>query len=117
MNKNDFILILSLSIIGIILFILFNFNSSEGSVATVYYNNKLIKKINLNNNAEYDVEGYNGNIHIVVNNKKIKVEEENSPLHLCSKQGYIKNNTDVIVCLPNKIVIKIDSNELDTVIK
>lgn len=116
MNKNDILLIISLLIISFIIMFTMNLTTKKGTIATVYYDSKLVKEINLNKNAEYDVKGYNGNIHIIVKDNKIKVEEETSPLHLCSKQGFIQNSTDTIVCLPNKIVIKINTDELDTVI-
>ena len=54
---------------------------------------------------------------IEVKNKKIRVITENSPLHLCSKQGFISKSYETIVCLPNKIVIKIENDKnLDGVV-
>lgn len=114
MKKNDIILII---LILIIAFSMIIYPKKSSEKALVYYENNLVLTIDLNQNKEYDVKGYNGNVHIVVNNKKIKVEDENSPKHICSKQGYISSSNETIVCLPNKIVIKIDSKEkLDTVI-
>lgn len=115
MKLNDLILIaIILLIVGIILI----FNKKEiPNQAKVYYENDLILTIDLSQNKEYDVQGYNGNVHIVVLDNKIKVEEENSPKHLCSKQGFISSSNETIVCLPNKILIKIESDDsLDTVI-
>ena len=115
MKLNDLILIVMiLLIVGIILI----FNKKEiPNQAKVYYENDLILTIDLSQNKEYDVQGYNGNVHIVVLDNKIKVEEENSPKHLCSKQGFISSSNETIVCLPNKILIKIESDDsLDTVI-
>ncbi len=115
MKISDIILIILVILIATTMII---FNKKEDSdQALVYYENDLVLKIDLNQNKEYDVEGYNGNVHIVVMNKKIKVEEENSPKHICSKQGFISSSNETIVCLPNKIVIKIESKDkLDTVI-
>ena len=79
-----------------------------------YYENEVILKINLEEEKEYVVKGYNGDVKIKAGNGKIKVVEETSEKHLCSKQGYIKESYETIVCLPNKIVIKITSDdELD----
>ena len=52
----------------------------------------------------------NNDVRIKVKNKKIKVLKEDSPLHLCSKQGYISKSYESIICLPNKIVIKLENN-------
>ena len=115
MKLNDLILIvIILLIVGIILI----FNKKEiPNQAKVYYENDIVLTIDMSINGEYDVQGYNGNVHIVVLDNKIKVEEENSPKHLCSKQGFISSSNETIVCLPNKILIKIESDDsLDTVI-
>ena len=121
-NKNDFkliIIILIFSIIGILTLNLFKNNNSK--IAKVYYNSELILEIDLSNKEEkeYTVKGYNGDVKIITKDGKIKVNSEKSPLHLCSKQGYIENTHESIVCLPNKIVIEIEDNknEIDTVVK
>lgn len=117
MNKNDLILIVILFSISIIILITFNLNQKESNIAKVYYENKEILKIDLKINNTYTVDGLNGKVKIEVNNKRIRVVEENSPLHLCSKQGYISKSYETIVCLPNKIVIKIEDEEkLDGVV-
>ena len=117
-NKFDIILIISIICISSIFIIINKINSKQGKYANVYYDSKLVKKIDLSINKTYNVKGYNGNVKIVVKDKKIKVDSEISPLHLCSKQGYISKSYETIICLPNKIVIEIDSNkEIDTVVK
>ena len=112
MNKYDFILISILIIISIILICLFV--PKKINKVNVYYDNKLVKTIDLNVDSEYDIKGLNGNIHIVVKNKELRVTDEISPLHICRKQ-VLKSSNDIIVCLPNHIVIKSESN-LDTVV-
>ena len=117
-NKYDIILILTIICISIIFITLNKLNSKQGTNALVYYDNKLIKTIDLSIDKTYNIKGYNGNVVIVVKDNKIKVKEEKSPLHLCSKQGYISKSYETIVCLPNKIVIEIDTKkDIDTVVK
>ena len=117
MNKSDIKLVLILLSISLIGIIAFKFFSKSGGSALVYHDGVLIKTIDLSINDRYVVNGDNGDVVIVVNDGKIKVDEENSPLHLCSKQGYISNTYESIVCLPNKIVINISGDELDAVVK
>lgn len=119
LKKNDYILILSLFITLLFLCIFLEFTKEKGSNATVYYKNKPVLTIPLDTDiTTYEVMGENGIVEIVAGNGKIKVEDENSPLHLCSRQGWIDSSVQTIVCLPNKIVIQIeDDDELDGVVR
>ena len=119
MNKSDLILITIVFVISVILIVILMNNSSSGNYAFVYYENKIIKKIDLSKNDIYKVDGYNGEVVIEVKNHKIGVINETSPYHLCSKQGFVSSSLEPIVCLPNKIVIKIEeeNTELDAVVR
>lgn len=116
-NKKDKILIISLLIISIISVLILNLSDKEVSKAYVYYDNKLLKKIDLNVNKNYTFKGSKGKVIVTVKNKKIKVDKETSEYHLCSKMGYISKPHETIICLPNKIVIEIGGNEVDTVVR
>lgn len=117
MNKSDIKLVFVLLIVSIIGVVVFKFLGKSGGSALVYYDGELIETIDLSIDDRYIVNGFNGDVVIVVNDGKIKVDEENSPLHLCSRQGYISDTYESIVCLPNKIVINISGDELDAVVK
>lgn len=110
MNKYDIRFIVVLLVIVVVLFLVIK---EDNNYANVYYNDKLILKIDLNSDKEYTVDGYNGVVKLEVKNNKLRVKEEISPLHICSKQGW--TSSGVIVCLPNKIVIKFSNNDLDTI--
>lgn len=118
MNKNDYILIIVLIIVISSLILMTSKSSKPSNEAIVYYDNEIALRIDLNTKLQdYTVKGYNGDVKIKAGEGKIKVVEEDSPLHLCSKQGYISKSYETIVCLPNKIVIKLESNdELDVTI-
>ena len=123
MNKSDSILIFSIILVSLILWLLLS-NISQGEVtkAYVYYNSKLIKTIDLTKNEllEYKVDGYNGEVLIETKLNQIRVKKEMSPHHLCSKQGWVSTTLETIVCLPNKIVIKLASDkrtELDAIVR
>ena len=117
MNKSDFKLIgvlLFFSIIGLIFFKVFE---KKGDSAYVYYDGSLVLTIDLGIDNDYVVKGYLGDVVIAVRDGKIKVEDETSPLHLCSLQGFIDSSNESIVCLPNKVVINIGYSELDAVVR
>lgn len=119
MNKNDIKLIVVIFVIVTLSIIFINIFKKTGSFAKVYYEDDLILKIDLSKDGNYKVNGYNGEVLIEVKDNKIRVDRENSSRHLCSKQGFIDSTTQTIVCLPNKIIIKIEGKdqELDGVVK
>lgn len=118
-KKNDYILIGIIFIVLLIVCVALEYTKEKGTNATVYYKNEPVLTIPLNTEiTTYEVTGENGIVKIVAGNGKIKVEEENSPLHLCSKQGWVDSSTQTIVCLPNKIIIQIEAQKkLDGVVK
>lgn len=118
MNRADKILIISIVVISFVCFIWIFVSKSPGKQALVYYQDKLILTVDLNLTKTYTVKGELGKVVIQTKEGKIKVEEENSPRHLCSRQGWVSTTYESIVCLPNKIVIQITSDEsLDAVVK
>ena len=114
-KKKKKLVVILVSILLISLLILKITSVKTNKIANIYYENEVILKIDLSKEEkEYTVKGYNGDVKIKAGNGKIKVLEETSEKHLCSKQGYISESYETIVCLPNKIVIKIAySDELD----
>ena len=117
MNKCDIKLIIILLIFVLGIFVFINFNKEDSSVAEVYYEDELVLSIDLNIDDEYVVEGELGDVVLEVKDKMIRVSEENSPKHLCSKEGYIGDSSRTLVCLPNKVIIKIvGGSEIDGVV-
>lgn len=117
MNKSDIKLVVFLLIISIIGIICFKLFSKKGDVAYIYHDGNLVLTIDLGIDNDYVVNGDLGDVFIVVLGGKIKVEDETSPLHLCSLQGFIDSGSESIVCLPNKVVINIGNNLYDAVVR
>lgn len=110
MNKSDIkLIVIILVITSVVLLLLKMMDNNSSKEAHVYYDNDLILKIDLDINEvkEYKVEGLNGDVILEAKKGKVRVKEEISPLNLCSNQGFIQSSYEVIVCLPNKIIVKI----------
>ena len=117
MKKSDYILISIIILICIIMIFSLK-KTSKSNVALIYYNDEVILKVNLDKKKEYVVKGYLGNVVIETDINKIRVKEETSKRHLCSYQGWVSNSYTPIICLPNKIVIKIENeSDIDTVVR
>lgn len=115
MNKNDIKLIIILFIIILVSIITTNITKTKGDTAIVYYEDKEVLKIDMNIDKEYITKGYLGDVKIEVKDKKLRITDETSPNHICQKQGYITDSTKSLICLPNKIIIKITTDKKETI--
>lgn len=117
MNKNDIKLIIFILVIVGILILIINLNKKEGDTVEVYYKDDLVLSADLSINNTYTVEGLLGDVVIEIKDKKVRVVKENSPKNICSTEGYISDSTKPLICLPNKVVIKIvQSSDMDGVV-
>lgn len=117
MNKSDIRLLIIIGLIIIGIFIFINITKEKGSVAEVYYEDELILSIHLDDDGEYNVDGELGDVVLEVKDGMIRVKSENSPKNICSKGGYIGDSSRTLICLPNKIIVKIvGEREMDGVV-
>ena len=103
-------LILLLSLISIFHM---EFSTADDLIAEIYQNGILVETIDLNNVTEsYEItldgtdDSYNT---IYVEHGRISMKDASCPDHLCVHMGTISNSALPITCLPNKIIIKINS--------
>ena len=88
-------------------------SSNENKKAIIEYDNEVVLELSLSENKEVRLkELSNGKtlkyeMLIIVEDGTIRVEENECPNHDCIKEGKKSKIGDVIVCLPNKIVIKV----------
>ncbi|MEG0068796.1 NusG domain II-containing protein [Cetobacterium sp.] len=99
------ILILVFSVLG---FKITEFKASDASNAEVYVNNEL-KYVYPLQEDERDlfVATDIGGVNIKIKDKKIRVTTSNSPLKLNVKQGWIGNPGEVIIGVPDRLIIKV----------
>lgn len=117
MNKSDIKLITILGIIVLVIFVFTTITKEDGSIAEVYYKDKIVLTIDLNVDGEYVTHGELGDVVLEVKDKKIRVKSENSPRNICSREGYIGDSTRTLICLPNKVIVKIiGENKIDGVV-
>ena len=120
MNKADRLLICLIVLLAGITYIpVLTLKQSDSDIAVVYYREQEILRVDLHENREYRVEGTLGEVIISVKDGKVAVTQENSPYHLCSLQGYVSSAAEPIVCLPNEIVVSLETQdeEVDVMIQ
>lgn len=115
------LLIVIFSILGVQIT---KFKASDASNAEVYVNNQL-KYVYPLQSEERDifVPTDIGGVNIKIKDKKIRVTTSNSPLKLNVKQGWIGQPGEVIIGVPDRLIIKVvgktneRTDDVDFVIK
>lgn len=109
MKKNDWILVLVILCVacsGLFLYTKFGQQNAEKVVVKV---NGEIKAIYLLS-EDQEVKINDTNV-FVIENGKVKMTEANCPDQICVKHKPILKNKESIICLPNKVIVEIVSNE------
>jgi len=116
-NKYDIILIVIITVINCFL-IYYNSKNivySDNNEALIYSNNELVGQYVLKSDYknEFTISKDDGYNTIKIENNKIWIEDTDCPDKYCKLQGDIGSDGQVIVCLPNKLLIKIVGNNKD----
>lgn len=117
--KGDFFAIALVAAIAVLVSVLFwtNVGAEEGSVVTVYQDGKMIQELSLSEEAEFTIEGAYSN-KIAVENGKAAIVESDCPGTDCVHSGWIHEAGRSIVCLPNRVEIRIEgASEVDFVVR
>ncbi len=93
-----------------------------GITAIIKRNDKVIRKINLTSLDKREVINISG-LHkatIAAEKNRICFIESDCPDKVCVKTGWLSHPGDIAVCLPNKIIIKLEQDKnqnVDGVVK
>jgi len=120
-NKYDIGLIVSIIIISLF-FILYGGRDaviSNSKTAYIYSNNKLVGEYVLTDDYKdvVNIESETGYNIMHIEDGQIWIHEASCPDKICIYQGKISKNGEMIVCIPNRMFIKIvdenDESEID----
>lgn len=116
--KFDFIIIIFFVLVAVVSLALLNRGKSEGGYVEVVVNKETKEIFSFDENKEYTISDDNHINKIKIADGKVWITEADCPDKLCIKQGQIDKDGQSIICLPNKVVIKIVSdknNDVDAV--
>lgn len=113
LKKLDIVIIGVLAVISILSLGALRLPSKEkfdGKNAVIYVNNKLYKTVPLKENKDAEdivIKTDNGKNIIQFSNGGVRILEANCPDQICVNDGFKSKPGEILVCLPNKIVIEI----------
>ena len=119
-NKYDIGLIAAIIIINVFLIIYGGKTAvaSNSKTAYIYSDNQLAGQYVLTDGIKDEIrieskEGYNV---VLIEDGRIWIHDASCPDKICISQGKISSDGEIIVCLPNKMFIKIiDENDNDEI--
>lgn len=121
MKRNDIILaaiVLFLAAAGLLYM---NYAKVSGDMVIIKVDGEIYKKLPLNKDATVKIEGVRGGTNVlVIKDGHADMIDASCPDKLCVDQRDIQNDGETIVCLPNKVIVEIESSkesEVDAVVK
>lgn len=108
MKKKDFILASAMIIVALVWFLITTFNKEDGNTVTVIKDNEIIDAHSITDSGEYSI--YDGDTVIMkycINDGMVDVTFADCKDQICVHQRPVSMDEDVIVCLPNSIVIEV----------
>lgn len=110
LKKNDKILVLIIVIIVALTFLMHEMIGGKGAnCVTVKVNGKIEGVYSLSEDQEIEING--GTNILLIKNGEADMIGADCPDKLCVNQKAVSKNNENIICLPNKVVVEVDSSE------
>ncbi len=61
------------------------------------------------------IKGKIGITKMLIKDGRVRVIEAPCPLRLCMRRGWIRNKGEQIICVPNKVLIRIEGEQFDAI--
>jgi hypothetical protein len=86
-----------------------------GTTILVEVNGEPRYKADLSSPAEFSIQGTLGHLRIKVHEGRVAVIEADCPNHLCVRTGWRSRAGELIVCAPNRTVVRIVGEKIEGV--
>ena len=113
MSKSDILILILLIIISAgILFAFLYFNDTPGNEIVIEAKGEIVERIPLQNyenkSKTFNIEGEIEVSKILVENGRVRMIESPCPNKVCVNTYWIENPGEIIACIPNNIIIRIE---------
>ena len=119
--KGDVVVISFVIMLAILIGVVFwmKTGTEQGSVVAVYQEGEKIQEISLDKDTEVLIENDYTN-KLIVRDKKVAIVESDCPGMDCVHSGWISGKGRSLVCLPNRVEIRIEGevdSEVDFIVR
>jgi len=80
---------------------------AEGSTVVIQVDDQTVEKLNLRESRELTVKGHTGDVRVEIRDGRVRVVDAECPNRICVHTGWRSKHGEVIVCVPNRTIIRI----------
>jgi heptaprenyl diphosphate synthase len=81
--------------------------AAQGTTVFIDVAGQTVGRLDLHRDAELTLHGARGDMRIEVHSGKVRMKEADCPNSVCVRSGWKSRSGEIIVCVPNKTVIRI----------
>lgn len=107
-TPGDKILIILIVALAAFSFIAVNNLKQPGETVIIEVAGLVVQQLNMDKPQEITVTGSIGNTTVKIDQKSVQVIHSDCPEKICIKTGKIRHIGEIIVCVPNRVVIRIN---------
>lgn len=111
LTTGDFVLIGILCFSTLLSFFIFRLLPQRGQFVSIVVDGRLAYRFNLSEEKEINVQGKLGKTCVKLVKGCVWISETPCPQKICMKMGKISRSGEMIVCVPNRILVKIEGEK------
>ena len=108
LKVSDFVLIVLLIVSGILSSFYIYGNDNEDKIVIVELSGKVYGVYDLNTDRSISLKGLQSEVKINIENGYVFVSESGCPQKICKRMGKKDRINELIVCIPNHLIIRIE---------
>ncbi len=113
-KKGDFLLLGFLLSVSISVILFTKLKSKSGDLIYIYTGEKHVEIHKLTVDKEIGVSGKLGTTWIHIDSGVVSIQKSPCPYHFCEKSGPISRAGQMLVCVPNQVIVKVVGKASDS---
>ncbi|MBI5788333.1 MAG: NusG domain II-containing protein [Candidatus Schekmanbacteria bacterium] len=109
----DKILIICLAVLALGSYSVWGILQPAGEQAIILVDNRPLAVFSLKQSGLYRVQGREGELVVQIKDGALRVLNAGCREQVCRHMGWIKNTGEVIICLPNHLLIRIGQGQIE----
>ena len=109
MKKKEFIILATVMACALLAMAVLHYGrNTKGNCVEIMVDNEVVNRYSLEEDGVYEIAGSNGGHNILhIHEGSAYISEATCPDQLCVHQKAISDTGEMLVCLPNRVIVKV----------